>query len=475
MPVSKFLAFDLGAESGRAIVGILEGEKILLEEIHRFPTEQIETKNSNYWDVPFLFREIKKALSIAVFKGHKDIESIGIDTWGVDFGMLGTDGKLLELPHTYRDNRTDGIPEKLFEIISPSEIYAITGIQIMKINSIFQLYSMKLNNESALKKCDKILFMPDLFNYMLTGEKKSEYTIASTSQLLNGTDKLYDEKIFSALEISPSITAPLIPPGTVVGKLSKEISKETGLRMIDVVAVGSHDTASAVAAIPAVGNDWAYISSGTWSLAGIESDKPLIDDRLKYEFTNEGGVNDKITFLKNLTGMWLLRETKKNWERDGENIGYDKITELAANAESSVSFIDTDDSTFINPVNMIEAIDNYCIKTAQKIPSSKEEYVRCILDSLALKYKKVLADIEKISEKKINKIHIVGGGSKNELLNQLTADAAGRPASAGPAEAAALGNILMQAISRGRLESFQHARKIAAVSFPQKLYFPAGK
>ncbi len=472
MSTTKFLAFDLGAESGRAIIGILDGEKIMLEEIHRFRNRQLKTGNGIYWDVPYLFSEIKKGLSLAVLKGHKDIRSIGIDTWGVDFGMLGKDGELLELPHTYRDSRTDDIPEKVFRKIPFPEIYELTGIQFMKINSIYQLYSVKFYNETLLNKCDKILFMPDLFNYLLTGNKKSEYTIASTSQLLNAKTGLFEERIFSVLGIRPDITCPVVKPGTVIGKLLPGISKETGLGDVEVTAVGCHDTASAVAAVPGEGIDWAYLSSGTWSLMGIESDVPLIHNGLNYEFTNEGGVNGTFRFLKNVTGMWLIQQVKKIWEKSGEKYSYEQIMDTAKSAKGFVCFIDPDDSTFGNPADMVKAIDNFCEKTSQKTPASKGEYIRSILESLALKYRAVAAKLEEASGRKINKIHIVGGGSQNELLNRLTADVTGRQIYAGPAEATALGNILMQAVAAGSIESVRKARELISVYFPQKSYSP---
>lgn len=471
MSFSKFLAFDLGAESGRAIIGLIEGEKISLEEVHRFPNRQIHNESGNYWNLRYLFDEIKRGLSLAVSKGYGNIESIGIDTWGVDFGMLGRDGKLLEMPHTYRDDRTNGMPEKVFEKISPEEIYNRTGIQFMQINSIYQLYSVKLTNKSMLERCDKILFMPDLFNYLLTGEKKSEYTISSTSQLLNARTKTFDEKIFSDLDFPLEIMAPVVLPGTVIGKLLPEISKETGLGEVEIVAVGCHDTASAVAAVPAKGNNWVYLSSGTWSLLGLENDEPLIDFRFK-DFTNEGGVNGKIRFLQNISGLWILQEIKRSWEKNGEFCSYEEITDMAANSEAFVSIIDPDDDLFISPPDMIEAINQYCIKTDQRIPRTKGEYARSILESLALKYKFVLKEIKKVSKRKINMLHIVGGGSRNEILNQLTADAAGIQVIAGPVEATALGNIIVQAIAKGKIESYEKAREMISSSFPLKLYKP---
>ncbi len=471
MSVPKFVAVDLGAESGRVIVGILEGGKIHIEEIHRFPNKQINKDGSLLWDIPGLFNEIKTGLSLAVEKGHSNIESIGIDTWGVDFGLIGKDNRLLELPHTYRDNRTNGIPEKVFEKISPEDIYNRTGIQFMQINSLYQLYSIKLSNESLLKESDKLLFMPDLFNFLLTGEKKSEYTIASTSQFLNAETKQFDPDIFSSLGLPINIMAPIIQPGTVIGKLLPDVASETGLNIIDVVAVGCHDTASAVAAVPGRGDDWAYLSSGTWSLLGLENYKPVINYRFK-NFTNEGGINGKIRFLQNISGLWLLQEIKKSWGKKGEHYSYEEISKLAEKSDPFISIIDPDNNLFINPPDMIEAVNEYCIKTNQRVPKTKGEYARSILESLALRYKIVLEKIEKVSKKNISKLHIVGGGSQNLLLNQLAADATGKQVIAGPVEATALGNIIVQTVAKGKIESYEKAREIISDSFPVKVYEP---
>jgi rhamnulokinase len=472
MAISKFLAVDLGAESGRVIVGILKEDRIYVEEVHRFPNQQIHKDNNCYWDVPFLFKEIRKGISTAVEKGHNDIESLGIDTWGVDFGLIGKNGELLGLPHTYRDNRTIGIPEKVFNIISSDDIYRKTGIQIMQINSLYQLYSIKLNKETLLNKCDKLLFTPDLFNYFLTGEKKCEYTIASTSQMLDIETKTFDEFIFSKLELPIDIMPPVVKPGTIVGSLLPEISKETMIGPIDIVAVGCHDTASAVAAVPAAGNDWAFLSSGTWSLLGIEIDEPIIEPSLKNNFTNEGGIYDKIRFISNTTGLWFLQEIKKSWERSGEEYSYDEIMQMAGPADEFICNINPDDHAFINPADMVEAIRDYCVRTNQEFPKTKGALARSVLESLALRYKSIIDKIEKISGRKINKLHIVGGGSQNELLNQLTADATGKEVIAGPVEATALGNIIVQAIARGKIDSLEKARKIISLSFSQKFYEP---
>jgi rhamnulokinase len=471
MSVYKFIAVDLGAGSGRVIVGILENEKINIEEIHRFPNKQISKKGSLFWNIPDLFKEIKTGFSLAVRRGHKNIESIGIDTWGVDFGFIGNNDQLLELPYTYRDSRTDGIPDKVFDKISPEDIYNKTGIQFMQINSLYQLYSIKLSNESLLNEAVKLLFIPDLFNFFLTGEKKSEYTIASTSQFLNAETKQFDLDIFSSLGLPINIMAPIVQPGNVIGKLLPDIAAETGLKVIDVIAVGCHDTASAVAAVPGHGDDWAYLSSGTWSLLGLENDKPLINYEFK-DFTNEGGVNGKIRYLQNISGLWFLQQIKKSWENTGEHFSYEEITKLAEKSEPFISLINPDDNLFVNPGDMAEAINEYCTKTKQRIPGTKGEYARSIFESLALRYKTVLEKIEKVSKKKINKLHIVGGGSQNTLLNQLAADATGKQVIAGPVEATALGNIAVQAVSKGKIDSYEKAREIISDSFPVKIFEP---
>ncbi len=474
MAAAKFLAFDFGAESGRAIIGIINDDRISLEEIHRFPNRQIEIGGHLHWDFHYLFQELKNGLRLAVEKGHGNIISIGIDTWGVDFGLIGTDGTLLENPYAYRDSRTDGMMEKVCKIISREEIYALTGIQFMQINSLFQLYSAVINQSEILRKTDKLLFMPDLFNYFLTGKKYSEYTIASTSQMLNATTKNWDEVLFHKIGLPHHIMAPIIQPGTIIGKLLPEIADAAGFKKsIDMVAVGCHDTASAVAAVPAESIKWGYISSGTWSLVGVESDQPQLSrDALTNDFTNEGGVGNKIRFLRNVTGLWLLQECRRSWERTGDVLDYGALVAEANNSGAFKSKIDPDDPIFLNPADMPEAIRNYCKKTQQPIPIDRGEFVRCIIESLAFKYKDIIDKINAITHKKIQKLHIIGGGSQNEMLNQLTADACGIPVIANPVEATALGNIIVQAIAKNIIPSLQKGREIVANSFPLKRYQP---
>ncbi len=473
MSVSKFLAFDFGAESGRAIAGILEGGRISLEEVHRFPNKQINISGHIHWDIHYLFDEIKKGLYLAAKAGHSNIESIGVDTWGVDFGFVNKDKEIKDYPFAYRDSRTNGIMEKVFEKMPAREIYKRTGTQVMQINSLYQLYSAKLSGDKNLSEDNKLLFMPDLFNFFLTGEMKSEYTIASTSQLLNVHTKTFDDEIFRALNLPEEITAPLIMPGNIVGNLKSEIAGDSGIKNVDVIAVGCHDTQSAIAAIPATGDNWAYISSGTWSLAGTELQEPITtDEALQNGFTNEIGVPDTITFHSNVMGLWLIQELRKVFEKKGNKVDYDKLMNIADEAEEFKSIINPDDAAFLNPDEMSTAIREFCRKTSQPCPENKGEYTRCVLESLALRYKKVIIQIGRMTGKKIERIHIVGGGSQNNLLNQFTADACGIPVAAGPVEATALGNILVQAVAKGKIKSIKNGKEIIARSFPVKMFLP---
>lgn len=471
MSSSKYIAFDFGAESGRAIVGTLENEKISIEEVHRFSNKQITIFHNSYWNVFNLFEELKTGLKTAVEKGHTGIESLGVDTWGVDFGILDKDGKLLELPHSYRDPRTEGMMPKVFLKIPREEIYKRTGIQFMEINSLYQLFAIKKMKDHKLKRGRRLLFMPDILNYFLTGKTVNEYTISSTSQFLNVHEKQFDKEILSKLNLPIEILGPIVMPGEIIGRILPEITAETGVEA-DVIAVGCHDTASAVAAVPAEGENWAYISSGTWSLIGIENDKPIIIQKYQNDFTNEGGIGGKIRFLRNTMGMWLIQRLKKVWESGGSTSGYVEISKLASEAEPFKCFINPDSKLFMNPHDMEKAIDEFCAKTNQQKPSNRGEYARTVYESLALKYKLILQMIESASGRKIDKLHIVGGGAQNELLNQLTADAAGIPVLAGPVEATALGNIMVQAIAKGRVKSIQHAREIIKNSFEIKTYLP---
>lgn len=440
----KYLAFDLGASSGRALVGIYENENLRLEETHRFPNRMVHVNGHFHWDILQLFDEIKIGLAKTVQAGHKDIRSIGVDTWGVDFGLIGRNGVLLGNPYAYRDIGEEYM-DKVFEIISRDELYKKTGIQFMPFNSIFQLYRLVYDQNPLLDVAEKLLFTPDLLNYFLTGEMLSEYSIASTSQLLDPWAKTWHPELFERLGLPINIMADIVEPGTKIGTLRKDIAEEAGLAQINVVAPASHDTASAVAAVPAEGDNWAYLSSGTWSLLGINSADPIINDAaLANNFTNEGGVHGNIRFLKNVAGLWLIQRCKADWAKAGEDLSFTELAELAEHAGPSPCCIDPDDARFANPTNMPQAIEDYCRETGQSVPQTKGQFIRCAIESLAKKYKQVLDSLGDMLPQPLKRLHIVGGGSKNELLNRLTEEATGLKVITGPAEATGMGNIIMQ-------------------------------
>jgi sugar (pentulose or hexulose) kinase len=374
MALQKYLAFDFGAESGRAILGKLDGKKISLEEIHRFPNQQISISKHIHWDVSYLFEELKRGLTAAAQKGHADLSGLGVDTWGVDFGLVGRDNQILENPYAYRDRRTEGMMELAFQRMPREELYARTGIQFMQFNSIFQLLSVVESKNPILEKIETLLFMPDLFNFLLTGQKKSEYTIASTSQLLDAKKRDWESVIFENLGLPTHIMAPIIQPGTLIGPLMPEIARETGILSVDVIVPACHDTASAVAAVPAQSDNWAYLSSGTWSCLGIEVEEPIInEDSMLNNFTNEGGVGGNIRFLRNTMGLWLVQKCMKKWEQEGESLNYDEITSLALDSQEFRSIVNPDDRTFLNPADMPAAIAEFCRRTGQPVPEKKGE------------------------------------------------------------------------------------------------------
>jgi len=451
--IYHFFAFDLGATSGRTMVATLQDGKISIKELTRFPNTIIRVQNKYYWDIFAIYEAMKNGLATAASQNIR-LDSIGIDTWGVDFIYLGEDGSLLSQPRSYRDPYTNGKPEEYFKLIPGKTVYDRTGIQIMNFNSLYQLYAAKCENYSPLKVAKDILFMPDALSYLLTGKKVCEYTIASTSQLLNPRTKNIERELFEVMEISPSIIQPLVMPGTIIGNLAENIARECGLPPIPVIAVAGHDTASAVAAVPAENENFAYLSSGTWSLMGIEIPEPVItDETYQMNFTNEGGVEGTIRFLKNITGMWLLEQCRKEWEATGQKYTYSEIVELSGSVSGLQSVIDPDHPSFANPESMTRAIIDYCAQNGQKTPANHAEFIRCIFDSLALKYKNVLDDLQKVAPFQIEKLHVIGGGSQNRLLNQMTADAIGLPVVAGPSEATALGNVMMQAKGLGIVQS----------------------
>jgi rhamnulokinase len=468
----RFLAIDLGAETGRAMLGTLEGGRLTLEELHRFPNTPVRLPTGLYWDTLRLFHEIRHALLICGRERKLALDGIGIDTWGVDFGLLGADGALVDNPRHYRDPRTSGMLEKTFAIAPRQEIFADTGIQFMPINSLYQLHAMRLSGSPALITARKLLFMPDLFNYWLTGEMRAEVSIASTSQFYNPIKKQWSSELFRRLDLPERVLPELAPPGTRLGTLLPEIADASGLAYnVPVYATACHDTASAVAAVPAKGDGWCYISSGTWSLMGVELDAPIINDQsLALNFTNEVGAGNKIRLLKNIAGLWLLQECRRAWALEGRDYSYEELSKLAAAAPPAGTLIDPD--AFPEPGCMPERIAEYCRTHGSAAPNEPGGMTRLILDSLASTYRTVLGNLETLLSRPIDRIYIVGGGSRNQLLNQLAANATGRTVIAGPTEATAAGNILVQAMGAGAVSGLSEAREIVERSFPLQTYRP---
>jgi rhamnulokinase len=474
MRVHHFLAFDLGAESGRTILGKLEDERISTRELTRFPNGPVRVLGHLHWNIYNLFEEIKKGIKACLEDAAIRPEALAIDTWGVDFGFLARDGSILGLPLAYRDARTKGAMEGFMERLPREKIYEMTGIQFLPFNTLFQLYALAREKSPLLEHIAGLLFMPDLFNYLLTGEKVSEFTMASTSQLLDPRRGTWNEELFAALEIDPAIMQDVLLPGTSLGALSPPVSQEIGLDETLVIATASHDTAAAIAAIPASGTNWAYISSGTWSLMGVEVAGPIINAKaLASNFTNEGGVSGTIRFLKNIAGLWLLQQCRKEWAKTA-TLTYEELTRLAADAPPFKSFVDPDWPGFLNPPSMPGAIRQFCLKTGQKPPLSVAEFVRCILESLALKYRLTLDRLRQLTETQLDRIHVIGGGSQNQLLCQMSADATGVPIVAGPAEATSTGNIMVQALALGYVQSLDDIRKIIRNSVELRNYEPSG-
>ena len=466
-----YLAADFGGGSGRVIAGFLLHGKLELEEVHRFPNRQVKLGNHVYWDFPALFEDMKTGLKLAAQKGY-NVKGIGIDTWGVDFGLIDKHGNLLGNPVCYRDARTDGMPAEVFKVLDEKKHYADTGIQVMAINTLFQLYSMKLNQDSQLELARQLLFMPDLFSYFLTGVANNEYCIASTSELLDAKQRNWSQETIRTLGLPEHLFGEIIQPGTIRGTLKEDIARETGLGTVDVIAVGSHDTASAVAAVPATEYPIAFLSSGTWSLLGVEVDQPILTEEARQaQFTNEGGVGGRIRFLQNITGLWILQRLMSEWKARGEEQNYDIIIPQATEAKID-TIIPVDDTAFMNPENMENALVNYCREHELQIPQNKAEIVRCVLQSLAFKYRQAVEQLNRCLPSPIRQLNIIGGGSQNKLLNQLTANELGIPVYAGPVEATAIGNILTQAMAKGEIADLHELREIVIHSVTPQVYYP---
>ena len=476
---TDYLALDLGAESGRGLLGRFDGETLVLDELHRFPNGPVRMLDTLHWDVPRLFDEMKSALRRAIASGAA-LDGIGIDTWGVDFGLVGRGETLLGNPVHYRDARTIGMMEAAFARVPRERIYAITGLQFLPFNSLYQLLAMRRANSPILEMAETLLMMPDLFAWLFTGRRAGERTDCSTTQLLDPRSGEWSDELCSALDLPRAILPELIEPGTEVGPLLASVAEEVGASgRLAVIAPGTHDTASAVAAVPAVGKapgaapDWCYLSSGTWSLLGVEVPRPIINaDTLKYNFTNEGGVAGTSRLLKNIMGLWLVQECRRTWARGGKEWSYEEIVAAARAAKPFASLVDPDDASFLHPGDMPARIRACCARTGEPVPGDEGAVVRCAFESLALKYRWTVERLEGILGTSIRTIHIVGGGCRNALLCQFTADACGRPVHAGPIEATAAGNVLLQRIARGKIASLADARAVIARSFPVTVYEP---
>lgn len=463
MEIKKVLAVDLGASSGRVMLGSFDGEKISVEELHRFSNDPVILGKTMYWDFLRLFHEIKQGLIKS--KTYGKIDSISVDTWGVDFGILDEEGNLLENPVHYRDARVTGMLEKSFESIDKDRFYQITGNQFMEINTVFQLLYLSLNRKRQLDLADSLLMMPDLFNYYLSGKKCCEYSAASTTQLLDAVRKEWSGEVIEKLQLPGRLLQKIVPSGTPVGMLRPEICEELGVEPMKVVAGAGHDTQCALAAVPTGEKDFIFISCGTWSLFGTELDTPIINEKsTRFNITNEGGVGGKISFLKNIIGLWLIQESRRQWMREGKEFSFGELEKLAASEEPFRSLIDPDAPEFVPSGNVPRRIREFCKRTGQPVPETEGQLVRCINESLALKYRMALEEIKECTGKEYPVIHMVGGGTQSALLCQLTADACKCPVYAGPIEATVYGNIAIQLMAEGVIGSLEEIRSVIKAS-----------
>ncbi|MCM1022683.1 MAG: rhamnulokinase [Prevotella sp.] len=467
----RVLAFDFGASSGRAMLGKFDGEKITLEEIHRFENNPVKLGDTLYWDVYRLFYEVKQGVSKAALSGGFD--SIGVDTWGVDFGLIDKNGTLMGAPVHYRDSRNVGMVDKALKIFPKEKFYKITGNQFMDINTVFQLLYLRLNRPDRLKNADKLLLMPDLFNYLLTGVKRTEVSIASTTQMMNAVNKNWSETVLDKLKLPKNLLTKIVPSGTVIGRLREDICKELNAPAANVIAVCGHDTQCAVCAVPAEEKDFIFISCGTWSLFGTELDEPLINPVSEaFNITNETGYGGKTTFLKNIIGLWLIQETRRQFKREGTELSYAELERLALAAEPFKCFIDPDAPEFVPEGDIPERVREFCRRTGQYVPQSVGEVMRCVYESLALKYRQAFEEIKICTGKEYRSINLIGGGAKDGLLCKMTANACNCKVTAGPNEATAYGNIAIQLMADGAVSSLAEARKIIAVSDSVKTFLP---
>jgi rhamnulokinase len=464
-----YLAFDFGAESGRAVLAHLQSGILTTEELHRFPNQPVEYGGALHWDVARLWLEVRRAFSQVE---KVELAGIGVDAWGVDYALLGERGDLLENPYHYRDRRTEGVMEDVLKKVVKSEIYAATGIQFMPINTLYQLFAAQRRTPKLLAAAKYLVTIPDLFNYWMTGNAVCEFTNATTTQMVDPVKRNWATGLMQRLELPAHLPGPIVEPGSIVGTLLPDIADHTALAGTPVIAPACHDTGSAVAAISAR-DGVAFLSSGTWSLLGTELDSPVINpDALRLNFTNEGGVNGTTRLLKNVMGLWMLQCCRHSWAAQGRSYDYRELMELAARETSFRHLVDPDDESFLRPPDMLAAIDKFCSRTHQPVPQEPGAYVRAVLESLAFKYRLILRNLEHVIGRRIVQIRIIGGGSKNRLLNQLTADATGRQVLAGPAEATALGNVAIQILATGGAASLQGVRSIVDRSFPTEVFEP---
>ncbi len=473
-----YLAADLGASSGRVVAGLLQADRLSLQEVYRFENGPVVANGRMYWDLLAQWTHIQQGLQAAAAEFGDQIVSVGVDTWGVDFGLLGRGGELLGNPYHYRDRRTAGMFDKAFEIVPREEIFAESGLQFMELNTLFQLLAMKLQASPLLDVAERLLMVPDLFHWLLTGEQANEFTDVSTTQLYNPIAKDWSWGLIERFGFPAQIFGEIVPPGTRLGPVKADIAEATGLRGVDVVLPGSHDTASAVMAVPAASvaganPDWCYISSGTWSLMGVESPQPVVNDKCReLNFTNEGGVGDTIRLLKNIAGLWLLQECRRVWNQAGNDYGWDDLVEAAGKSQPLASLINPDHPSLVAPKDMPAAIRQQCQAGGQPVPESDGAVVRCALESLALRYRMVLGWLRELTGSQIDTIHIVGGGTQNRLLCQMAADACNCRVVAGPVEATAIGNVMVQATTAGDVGGIAEARDVIRRSFDVIEYTP---
>jgi rhamnulokinase len=472
---TNYLAFDLGAESGRAMLGLFDGERLRLEDVHRFPNTPVPLPDGLHWNILGLWNEIRKGLAQAVQMTGGNLAGMGLDTWGVDFGLLDRHGVLLGNPYHYRDGRTDGMMEAAFQRISKADIFSLTGIQFLQLNTLYQLLAMVMQNSPLLSIADTFLTMPDMLNYWLTGQKVCEFTIATTTQCYDPRRKAWSRPLMERLGIPAHLFPEIVPPGTVLGDLRGAVAEEVEIARLPVIAPACHDTGSAVAAVPAAPGDdsFAWISSGTWSIMGVEAPEPVINAQsLAFTMTNEGGVNGTFRLSKNIGGLWLVQECRRAWANEGNSYSYDDLTRLAAGAEPLRSVVDPDDGDFLKPGDMPARIRAYCKRTGQPEPETVGQIVRSSLEGIALKYRWVLERLEGLLGKELQTIHIVGGGTQNKLLSQIAADATQRRVITGPVEATAIGNLLVQAMALGQIGSLDEAREVVRRSFDVQTFEP---